>query len=78
MRCHGLATIGTLVACLDALDERDPPLTHGARVTLEQAKAHHVQTVLLALEWNMSEAAKVLEVDRRTLYRLCKRWGLRR
>ena len=56
----------------------DPPLTHGAPITLEQAKAAHVKTVLEALDWNMSEAGRVLEVDRRTLYRMCKRWRLER
>lgn len=52
------------------------PTSHGAPVTLEQAKRLHVKTVLDALDWHMSEAGRVLDVDRRTLYRLCKRWGL--
>ena len=53
-------------------------LEHGPPITLEQAKALHVKTILSELGWNLSEAARVLEVDRRTMHRLIKRWGLMR
>lgn len=53
-------------------------LTLGAPVTLEQAKALHVQTVLRELAGNLSQAALVLAVDRRTLYRMIGRWGFER
>lgn len=50
----------------------------GPPVTLEQAKAAHVARVLDELAWNLTEAALVLAVDRRTMHRLVKRYGLSR
>lgn len=50
----------------------------GPPVTLEQAKALHVQTVLGELGGNLTEAARVLAVHRRSLYRMIERWGIER
>ncbi len=55
---------------LQFYDELGPP------VTLEQAKRLHVQRVLLELDWNVSHAAKVLDVNRRTLHRMIDRYDL--
>ncbi len=65
------------VSPLAHLDE-PPAALLGAPVTLEQAKQRHVETILSALAWNMGTAAKVLDIERRTLYRMCERWGLKR
>lgn len=57
---------------------RTAGLELGPPITLEQAKAAHVAAVLAELGWNLSEAALVLAVDRRTLHRMVKRWGINR
>lgn len=57
---------------------RSAGLELGPPVTLEQAKAAHIANVLHELDWHMSDAAKVLAVDRRTMYRLVQRYGLKR
>lgn len=41
--------------------------------TLEQVMFEHVTLVIDACKGNMSKAADVLDVDRRTLYRMCER-----
>lgn len=44
--------------------------------TLEQAEKRHVQEALRATLGNMTEAAKLLGIDRRTLYRMIERHGI--
>lgn len=46
--------------------------------TIEQVVGAHVRRVLTSLDWNLSQAAKVLDVDRRTVYRLMKRHQIER
>ena len=41
--------------------------------TLEQVMYEHVTLVIAGCDGNMSRAAHVLDVDRRTLYRMCER-----
>jgi transcriptional regulator of acetoin/glycerol metabolism len=38
----------------------------------------HIRAVLASTEWNISQAAHVLEVDRTTLYNKIRRYGLER
>lgn len=45
-------------------------------VSLEEMEAHYVKRVIAAVDGNMSRAAEVLKVDRRTLYRMIDRYGL--
>lgn len=46
------------------------------RVTLDEIRRRHVVKVLDACGGNRSEAAKILGVDRKTLYRRLRRWGV--
>lgn len=67
--------------------EDDPPLVQahpsrsgdglGPPLTLEQCKARHVALVLREAP-SMSEAARMLAIDRRTLYQLCDRYEIKR
>jgi len=50
----------------------------GPPVTLEQAKALHVQRVLAGCNGNLTKAARLLAISRRTLQRLIDRWGIER
>jgi transcriptional regulator of acetoin/glycerol metabolism len=45
-------------------------------VTLEEVDRRHVLRVLAACHGNRTNAAKVLELDRKTLYRKLLRWGV--
>jgi two-component system nitrogen regulation response regulator NtrX len=42
----------------------------------EESERRHLLTVLAECDWNMTEAARVLEVDRTTLYRHMDRLGI--
>lgn len=44
--------------------------------TLEEVKKDHVIAVLTATNFNMAQAARVLAVNRRTLYRMCGKYGV--
>jgi DNA-binding NtrC family response regulator len=44
--------------------------------SLEEVEALHVRRVIAAVDGNMTRAAEVLNVDRRTLYRMIDRYGL--
>ena len=46
------------------------------RVTLDEVRRRHVVRILEACAGNRSEAAKILGVDRKTLYRRLRRWGI--
>lgn len=48
----------------------------GARPTLEQMEKRYLQQVLQETGGNKVQAAKVLGIDRRTLYRMAERFGL--
>jgi transcriptional regulator of acetoin/glycerol metabolism len=48
------------------------------RITLDEIRRRHVVHVLDACGGNRSEAAKILGVDRKTLYRRLRRWGVAR
>lgn len=56
----------------------DAPATPAPAGTFKEANQLHVQEVLQGLEWNVTEAARMLGVHRRTLYRLLERWGIER
>lgn len=46
------------------------------RISLDEIRRRHVVRVLDACGGNRSEAAKILGVDRKTLYRRLRRWGV--
>jgi len=44
-------------------------------VTLEELERRYVLRVLESVEGNKAAAARVLGIERRTLYRMLERWG---
>jgi transcriptional regulator of acetoin/glycerol metabolism len=46
-------------------------------LTLEQVKAVHVARVLREKGWNKTTAARALAIDRRTLYQMIDRYGIK-
>ncbi len=46
--------------------------------SLAQAERHHIRRLLEESEWNISRAARLLEIDRVTLYNKMKKYGLKR
>jgi transcriptional regulator of acetoin/glycerol metabolism len=46
------------------------------RITLDEVRRQHCVKVLEHCGGNRSEAAKILGVDRKTLYRRLRRWGI--
>ncbi len=68
-----------MLAGVAALPTNPRPLTReelGPPLTLEQAKALHIQGVLLETGWNVTLSAKLLAVTRRTLHRMIVRYEL--
>ncbi len=53
------------------------PETRGGR-SLEEMERIHIERVLNEAGWNLSRAARILEIDRTTLYSKLKRYGLKR
>jgi len=54
-----------------------PPAGPGGR-TLADAERVHVEGVLREAKWNISQAARALDIDRVTLYNKIRRYGLQR
>ena len=46
-------------------------------ITLEETEKRHIQEILEREEWNISRVASLLGIDRRTLQRKMRRYGLR-
>nr|MBA3465265.1 sigma-54-dependent Fis family transcriptional regulator [Deltaproteobacteria bacterium] len=49
---------------------------HPELMSLEEVERRHVLRVLEACEGNRTDAAKILDLDRKTLYRKLLRWGV--
>jgi transcriptional regulator of acetoin/glycerol metabolism len=45
-------------------------------MSLAAAEKRHVETVLRESEWNITRAARILDVDRTTIYNKIKQYGL--
>ncbi len=59
------------------------PQVHGASIdsdsrSLRHVEMNHIRRILEEEEWNISRAAKVLEVDRSTLHNKIRKYGLKR
>jgi two-component system response regulator HydG len=53
------------------------PSAQAAGHTLEHMERVHIERVLRETEGNLSRAARVLDIDRTTLYNKLKRYGLK-
>jgi len=49
-----------------------------SRRSLEQVEIEHIRRILDEEDWNISKAAKVLEVDRTTLHKKIRKYDLNR
>jgi two-component system response regulator HydG len=47
-------------------------------LTLQEVEREHLQRILAVTDWNVSQAAKVLQIDRSTLLRKIKRYDLKK
>jgi DNA-binding NtrC family response regulator len=52
-----------------------PSVEINEHMTLEEVEKRHIQRVLAAVGGNKSEAARRLDVSRKTLERKCAEWG---
>lgn len=59
----------------EALDESG---TGSQLISLREAERSHVGNVLAAVDWNVSRAAKVLQIGRNTLYLKMQEYGIQR
>jgi DNA-binding NtrC family response regulator len=67
----------------DAIQPEDLPLSGEADMaanarTLADAERRHIEAVLTETAWNISHAARILDIDRVTLYNKIRRFALRR
>lgn len=51
-------------------------LTSPQIITADEILRVHVTSVCEQLNWNMVQTSRALDVDRRTLYRWLKAWGV--
>ena len=45
--------------------------------SLKFVEKHHIRRVLAEHDWNITQAAKALEIDRVTLYNKIKKFGIK-
>jgi two-component system response regulator AtoC len=73
---------GTVVQLSDlglpGREEAGSEATPGPMVSLEEVERRHVVAVLTHTGGNVSQSARILGIDRVTLYNKIKKWGLRR
>ncbi len=55
---------------------REAPAPNGS-APLEQVERRHIAEVLQRTDWNITQAARILEIDRVTVYNKIKKYGLR-
>ena len=68
LRQGAMADVDAKLSKVDQADE--------ARMTLEEVEKRHLVRVLKETKGNKVKAAKILGIDRRTLYRMAERFGL--
>jgi len=73
-----------LVLCTGhELESRDLSIQGGREVQLQgkrlqDAEQAHIQSILRETEWNISKSARILDIDRVTLYNKIEKFGLKR
>ena len=58
------------------VEEAQPTAAHEDLGSLDEIRRRHVTLVLEHCNGNRTNAAKILHLDRKTLYRKLVRWGL--
>jgi two-component system, NtrC family, response regulator HydG len=53
-----------------------PEISEELRLTLDEVRRRYVIHVLEACRGNQTGAARVLQIDRKTLYRRLRQWGV--
>ncbi|MBI3195890.1 MAG: sigma-54-dependent Fis family transcriptional regulator, partial [Ignavibacteriae bacterium] len=54
----------------------DADSLHSALVSLAESEKNHIQFILHSVKWNISQAAKILQIGRNTLYAKMKEYGI--
>lgn len=54
----------------------ETPVTGDAPLALEDVEKEHIRKVLQQNQWNVSRAAKILEIDRTTLHKKIQKFGI--
>jgi transcriptional regulator of acetoin/glycerol metabolism len=54
------------------------PSSQAGPLSLDEVEKAHIRQTLAASDWNVSQTAKLLEIDRGTLYAKIRRYGLER
>ena len=75
MNHTGILNVDDLPAEIRTAKDASPP-EDKKLISLDQMEAQYVKKVIQAVDGNMSRAAEILRVDRRTLYRMIDRHGL--
>jgi transcriptional regulator of acetoin/glycerol metabolism len=57
--------------------QRETPAEVDSVRSLEEMERRHIQKVAEETGWNLSRTARILGIDRTTLYNKLKRYGLR-
>jgi len=75
-----VVAVGTQIQVSDlGLPARgEAPPRPGTMASLEEVERRHVAAVLSHTGGNVSQSARILGIDRVTLYNKMKKWGLRR
>jgi transcriptional regulator of acetoin/glycerol metabolism len=56
--------------------DTEEPGRSGSQITLAEVERTHIRTVLELFDWKLLSAAKALGINRTTLYRKMKRYGI--
>jgi transcriptional regulator with PAS, ATPase and Fis domain len=65
-----------IVPATSELNLNNTTSSRDGKISLEQMEAQHIRNVLRLTDWKRSEAAKILDVDPKTLYRKIRKFGL--
>jgi transcriptional regulator with PAS, ATPase and Fis domain len=57
-------------------DPESPILSDGVPLALDEVEKQHIRKVLELNQWNISRAAKALEIDRTTLHKKIQKYAL--
>jgi len=62
---------------LEVRENKDDKKTDRSTIPLSEVEKHHIESALHEHGWNISQCARLLGIDRATLYNKIKRYGLK-